>query len=176
VLRDRGKSANAEPRPGFVLTYHGSDIAVVERIDLPDDRGWPALAARGGISGSLRYTVPAGAVCAVYPEQRRVVLADDVTFEPEAVGHDGDVRLIARAADSRLAATRAVTPRPRTVGTRDPRTAGVVVLCMSLSAGIALAIKAIWLWVPWLILTFAALLALAVATTSGRAPAEDAPD
>ena len=82
---------HAQPQPGFILTYHGSDIGVVERVDVLDHRGSPTLSVRGGISGSLRYAIPASAVSAVFPDDRRVALDDQVTFEPEAVGRDGEV-------------------------------------------------------------------------------------
>ena len=36
----------------------------------------------------------------------------------------------------------------------DPR--GIVVLCMSLTAGIALAVEAVWAWLPWLLVGAAA--------------------
>lgn len=96
MLRHRRGNSHAEAQPGFTLTYHGSDIGVVERVDVPDHRGLPTLHVRGGISGSLRYTIPASAVSAVIPDDRRVALDDQVTFEPEAVGRDGEVLLIAR--------------------------------------------------------------------------------
>ena len=87
-----------------MLTYQGSDIGVVERIDVAERRDSPTLYVRGGISGSLQYEIPASVVSAVFPHERRVTLDDDVTFEPEAVGREGDVHLIARAAapDSRV--------------------------------------------------------------------------
>lgn len=88
---------HAQPQPGFILTYHGSDIGVVERVDVLDHRGSPTLSVRGGISGSLRYAIPASAVSAVFPDDRRVALDDRVTFEPEAVGRDGEVHLIVRS-------------------------------------------------------------------------------
>lgn len=97
MLGNRERHPHAEARPGFILTYHGSDIGVVERIDVPDHRGSPTLHVRGGIAGSLRYAIPASAVSAVFPDKRRVALDDHVTFEPEAVGRDGEVLLIARA-------------------------------------------------------------------------------
>ena len=96
VLRRGQATVHAEPKPGYSLTYHGSDIGVVERVDIADHRGAPALYVRGGIAGSLRYTIPACAVAAVFPDERRVALDDDVTFEPEAVGREGEVLLIAR--------------------------------------------------------------------------------
>jgi hypothetical protein len=95
VLGHREGHVHAEAQPGFFLTYHGSDIGVVERVD---HRGTPTLYVRGGIAGSLRYTIPASAVSAVFPDDRRVALDDHVTFEPEAIGHDGEVLLIARTA------------------------------------------------------------------------------
>lgn len=110
MLRHRGGPARADPQPGYTLTYHGSDIGVVERVDVPDHRGWPTLFVRGGISGSLRYTIPASAVSEVSREERRVALDDSVTFEPEAVGRDGEVLLIART-----------SPTDRTGGWRPSR-------------------------------------------------------
>ena len=98
MLRHRQRNGRSKAQPGFTLTYHGSDIGVVERVDVPDHRGSPTLHVRGGISGSLRYTIPASAVSAVIPDDRRVALDDQVTFEPEAVGRDGEVLLIARTA------------------------------------------------------------------------------
>jgi hypothetical protein len=98
MLGHRQGTAHAEPQPGFILTYHGSDIGVVERIDGQDHRGSSTLQVRGGISGSLRYAIPASAVSAVFTDDRRVALDDLVTFEPEAVGRDGEVLLIARNA------------------------------------------------------------------------------
>ena len=110
MLGHRQGNAPAEAQPGFILTYHGSDIGVVERIDVPSHRGIPTLHVRGGISGSLRYAIPASAVSAVFPDDRRVALDDRVTFEPEAVGRDGEVLLVARNAPAdwreRLAAGR----------------------------------------------------------------------
>ena len=47
MLRHRQGDAHAEPQPGFILTYHGSDIGVVERVDVPDHRG-SRLYVRGG--------------------------------------------------------------------------------------------------------------------------------
>lgn len=98
MLGHREGTPNLEAQPGFILTYHGSDIGVVERIDIPDHHGSPTLSVRGGISGALRYTIPASAVSAVLADKRRVALDDHVTFEPEAVGRDGEVILIARTA------------------------------------------------------------------------------
>lgn len=97
MLRHRRGNRHAEAQPGFSLTYHGSDIGVVERVDVSDQGGSPTLYVRGGISGSLRYTIPANAVSEILPDDRRVALDDRVTFEPEAVGRDGEVLLIARA-------------------------------------------------------------------------------
>ncbi len=96
MLRHRHGSSRADGQPGFILTYHGCDIGVVERVDAPDAYSSPTLYVRGGLSGSLRFTIPPAAIAAVFPEQRRVALADQVTFEPEAVGQDGEVLLIAR--------------------------------------------------------------------------------
>ena len=98
MLGHRQGSAHLEPQPqpGFTLTYHGSNIGVVERIDVPDPLGSATLQVRGGISGSLRYAIPASAVSAVFPDDRRVALDDRVTFEPAAVGRDGEVLLVAR--------------------------------------------------------------------------------
>ena len=98
MLRHRQRSDHSEARPGFILTYHGSDIGVVERVDASDHAGSPTLYVRGGISGSLRYTIPGNTVAAVLPGDRRVALDEHVTFEPEAVGRDGEVLLIARTA------------------------------------------------------------------------------
>jgi hypothetical protein len=83
-------------QPGFILTYRGSDMGVIERIDVPSLATAPTLWVRGGISGSLRYTIPISAVSAVLPDTRRVILDDHVTFDPDTLGHDGEVRLIAR--------------------------------------------------------------------------------
>ena len=90
MLRHRLRSDHSEVQPGFTLTYNGSDIGVVERVDA-SDRGSPTLYVRGGISGSLRFTIPANTVAAFLPGDRRVALDEHVTFEPEAVGRDGEV-------------------------------------------------------------------------------------
>lgn len=114
MLKPRPGNAHAEPQPGYILTYHGSDIGVVERVDAPD-RGLPTLHVRGGISGSLRYTIPSSAVASVAPEDRRVALDDHVTFEPEAVGRDGEVLLMARSSPpDRSSAWRPSRRVPRT--------------------------------------------------------------
>lgn len=83
------------PQPGFRLTYHGSDIGVIERVE-PAGRAGAMLYVRGGISGALRYAIPADAITRVVPDERRVKVSDHITFEPEAVGKDGEVLLIAR--------------------------------------------------------------------------------
>lgn len=103
MLRNRNGSSRADAQPGFILTYHGSDIGVVERVDAPHAQNSPTLYVRGGLSGSLRFTIPPDAVSAVFPEHRRVALDDQVTFEPEAVGRDGEVLLIARTSPARSA-------------------------------------------------------------------------
>ena len=98
MLGHRERHVRAESvQPGFILTYRGSDIGVIERIDVPSLGIAPSLCVRGGISGSLHYTIPTGAVSAVLPDTRRVILDDHVTFDPDTLGHDGEVHLIARA-------------------------------------------------------------------------------
>ena len=95
--RHDAEIAPPRPQPGFRLTYHGSDIGVIERVE-PAGAAGPAgamLYVRGGISGALRYAIPADAVTRVMPDERRVNVSDGITFEPEAVGKDGEVLLIA---------------------------------------------------------------------------------
>ena len=81
------------PRPGFILTCGGSDIGVVEHVHAGDGAQAPVLHVRGGISGSLRYAIPANAVGEVEPEARRFTLRDGVRFEPEAITANGEVLL-----------------------------------------------------------------------------------
>ena len=57
--------------------------------------------------------------------------------------------------------------------TSDLGTASVVLLCMSVSAGMALAIDAVWPWVPWLVVAVAALIAVVMAAASRRASRDD---
>jgi hypothetical protein len=93
-----GKTA-PEAQPGYTLMYHGTDIGVIERIDAQAADGSRALSVRGGISGSLRYTIPVAAVAAVDVTDRRVAVDDAVTFEPDSIARDGEVMLIAHTPD-----------------------------------------------------------------------------
>jgi hypothetical protein len=94
-VRQRDGTLAPKPQPGYTLIYHGADIGVVERIDTQGADGSPALSARGGISGSLRYTIPVAAVASVDEQGRRVALDDAVTFEPDSIARDGEVQLMA---------------------------------------------------------------------------------
>lgn len=62
-----------------------------------------------------------------------------------------------------------MTPHPSSTDASDLATAGFALLCMSISGGAALAIEAVWLWVPWVIVAVAALVGMALAAGSLRA-------
>ncbi len=93
--RQGAGAAQPQPQPGFRLTYHGSDIGVIERVEAAGPAGVSTLYVRGGISGALRYAIPADAVTGILPDERRVTVSDSITFEPDAVGQDGEVLLVA---------------------------------------------------------------------------------
>ena len=58
---------------------------------------------------------------------------------------------------------------PRNESTSDLGTVSLVVLCMSASAALALAIEEVWKWLPWAIVIVAASLSLITAAASRRA-------
>lgn len=109
----------SEPLPGFVLVHRGSEIGIVERVEHGGDAGAHVVQARGGLSGSLEYVLPLGALARVAEDERRAVVDDDVTFEPVTVGSEGRVRLEARRQES--AAGALAPPLP---GVPDPRCRG----------------------------------------------------
>ena len=92
-----GRDPLAEPRPGFILTHHGSDIGVVERVEKDGRDGTPTLYVVGGVSGSLHYAIPATAVADVEPAARRFSVREDLHFEP-VLAQDGEVRFALSAA------------------------------------------------------------------------------
>ena len=96
--RQGTETAQLQPQPGFRLTYHGNDIGVIERVETTGPSGALTLYVRGGISGALRYAIPADAVTSILPDERRVKVSESITFEPEAVGRDGEVLLVAQSA------------------------------------------------------------------------------
>lgn len=96
MLRRRLDAQVSEARPGFILTYQGSEIGIVERVAEQARTGARMLYVRGGISGSLEYAIPTTAIAAVQPSARRAMVDDSVTFEPEDLGFDGRVLLVAR--------------------------------------------------------------------------------
>lgn len=97
-LRVLGAERNEapEPLPGFVLLHRGNELGIVERVDLNGGVRSHVVQARGGLSGSLEYILPVSALCSVRLDDRRAVVADEVTFEPVTVNEAGHVRLAAR--------------------------------------------------------------------------------
>lgn len=85
-----------EPLPGFVLIHRGNEIGIVERVDIDGGVSSRVVQARGGLSGSLEYILPVSALCSVRLDDRRAVVADEVTFEPVTVEGAGHVQLAAR--------------------------------------------------------------------------------
>ena len=69
-----------------------------------------------------------------------------------------------------------MTSRPAGEYASDLGTASVVLLCMSISAGVALVIEAVWLWVPWLLVAITLLTGTVLASRSRRALRSSAPD
>lgn len=62
-----------------------------------------------------------------------------------------------------------MTPRPTNKSTSGLGTASVVVLCMSVTAGTALAIEEVWMWLPWTIVITAASIGAGSAVAARRA-------
>lgn len=91
-------SPAAAARPGFLVTYKGSEIGVLARIVDDDHGGDRILHIRGGISGALEYLVPARAVVAVDQAARRAEVDPRATFVSRSVGCDGHVVVTASAA------------------------------------------------------------------------------
>lgn len=92
-------SSLARARPGFVVTYQGSEIGVLARIGDDDPGGGRTLHIRGGISGALEYLVPARAIVSVDQVARRAEVDPRTTFVSRSVGDDGHVLVTASAPD-----------------------------------------------------------------------------
>ena len=88
---------------------------MVERVDATDPRGASTLYVRGGISGSLHYTIPASAVSAVSVEDRARIRTE-VAVEFFRTEHGRDP---ADAREIGLHATAKTRPTPRIARRRE---------------------------------------------------------
>ena len=106
---------------GMTLAHRGNDIGVISHVTRNGESSSAVLHAVGGVSRSLEYTVPEAAIVGVFCVASRVVVSEDVDFEPQRLCADGRVVLAPRpardAGGSRPADWRDM-PRPLWVGVR----------------------------------------------------------
>jgi hypothetical protein len=122
---------------GMTLAHRGNDIGVINHVTRNGESSIVVFHAVGGVSRSLEYTVPETAIVGVFGVASRVIVSEDVDFEPRHLCADGRVVLAPRpareACRSRATDWREM-PHPLWVGVRvyaDDGYLGVVTAVLS---------------------------------------------